>query len=63
MEISKYKLEYEEDVLAASREDSNWDMFTTDDAIGAYRKSLKDGVTYVCYENNELCGSVRALLD
>jgi len=63
MEISKYNLEHEDDVLAAISKDPNWDMFTNDAAIDIYRKSLKNGITYVCYNNNEFCGYVRALLD
>lgn len=63
MEISKYKPEHEDDVLAAISKDPDWDMFTNDDAIDIYRKSLKNGITYVCYSDDEFCGYVRALLD
>jgi len=63
MEISEYKLEHEDDILAAIKNDPEWDIFTNKDAIGNYRNSLKDSVTYVCHDNYELCGYVRALLD
>ncbi len=63
MEISKYKPEHEHDVVAAISKDPDWDMFTNDDTIDIYRESLKNGVTYVCYRNNEFCGYVRAILD
>ena len=63
MEISKYKPEHEETVLAAIREDPGWDSFTNDDAIGSYKRSLKDSVTYVCQDSNEFCGYVRAFVD
>jgi len=63
MKISKYNPEHEDDILSAISEDPNWDMFTNDINIDNYRKSLKNGVTYVCYHNNEFCGYVRALLD
>lgn len=63
MEISKYKPEYEDEILTAIKKDPDWDLFTNDDAIGIYRDSLKNSVTYVCHEKNELCGYVRALLD
>ena len=63
MKISKYNPEHENDILSAISEDPNWDMFTNDVTIDIYRKSLKNGVTYVCYNNNEFCGYVRALLD
>jgi ribosomal protein S18 acetylase RimI-like enzyme len=63
MEILKYKPEHEEAVLLAIKNDPNWDMFTNDDAIDTYRNSLKKSVTYVCHDNSEFCGYVRALLD
>ncbi len=63
MKISKYNPEHEVDVLSAISEDQDWDMFTNDVSIDIYRKSLKNGVTYVCYNNNEFCGYVRAILD
>ena len=63
MEISKYKPEYEDEILTAIKKDSDWDLFTNDDTIGIYRDSLKKSITYVCHEENEFCGYVRALLD
>ena len=63
MEISKYKPEYEDAVLKAIKKDPNWEMFTNNDAIDNYRNSLKSSITYVCHNNSELCGYVRALLD
>jgi ribosomal protein S18 acetylase RimI-like enzyme len=63
MEISRYKPEHEEDLLSAIKKDPIWQLFTDDDAIGKYRNSLKDSITYVCHDNNEFCGYVRALLD
>ena len=63
MEISKYKPEHEEAILAAIKKDPGWDMFTNDGAIDGYKRSLKDSVTYVCNDSNEFCGYVRAVLD
>ena len=63
MEISKYKAEHEDDVLTAIGNDPDWEMFTTDNAIENYKKSLKNSITFVCYHNNEFCGYVRAILD
>ena len=63
MNITKYRPEHEEAVLSAIKNDPNWEMFTNDDAIETYKNSLKKGVTYVCYDNSEFCGYVRALLD
>ncbi len=63
MEVSIYNPKHEVDVLEAISKDPNWDMFTNDDSIDIYRKSLRKSVTYVCYTNNEFCGYIRALLD
>lgn len=63
MKISKYNPEHENDILSAMSEDPDWDMLCNDATIDLYRKSLKNGVTYVCYNSNEFCGYVRAVLD
>jgi len=63
MKISKYNPEHEADIVSAIREDPDWDMFSNDATIEFYRKSLKSSITYVCYNNSEFCGYVRAILD
>ena len=63
MKISKYNPEHADDIFAAIREDTDWDMFSNDAAIDSYRKSLKNSVTYVCYNGNEFCGYLRAIPD
>jgi ribosomal protein S18 acetylase RimI-like enzyme len=63
MEILKYKPEHEEAVLSAIKNDPNWSMLTNDDVVDAYKDSLRKGVTYVCLDNGEFCGYVRALDD
>ena len=63
MEISEYGPEHEDDVLAAIKKDPDWDIFTNDDAVSLYRNSLRNSVTYVCSDNSEFCGYVRAFLD
>lgn len=63
MEILKYKPVHEKAVLDALKKDPDWDMFINDGAIGLYKKSLKESITYVSYSNSEFCGFVRAFLD
>ena len=63
MKILRYKREHEDALISAIREDSNWNMFTNEIAIDKYRKSLRESVTYVCYENGAFGGYLRALLD
>jgi ribosomal protein S18 acetylase RimI-like enzyme len=63
MEITKYNSEHEESLLAAITKDVNWDMFTNDEAIDAYKEALNNSVTYVCHNNQNFCGYLRAILD
>jgi GNAT superfamily N-acetyltransferase len=63
MEISKYTKRHENDVLATMRTDPDWVEFTSTENIEAYKDSLLNTVTYVCYSNNEFCGFVRAIFD
>ena len=63
MDIFRYKHEHESDVLAAIKEDPNWDMFTNDAAIDEYRERLRKSITYVCYEEKIFSGYLRAILD
>ena len=63
MEISNYRLEHEDAVLSAIKEDADWDIFTNDSAIGLYKKALRESATYVCHKNGEFCGYIRALID
>ena len=63
MNISKYNSMHKIDVLSAISDDPDWDIFSNDAAIDLYRNSLQHSVTYVCHENDEFCGFVRAMLD
>ena len=63
MEIFRYKPEHEDAVISAIKEDPSWDIFANEKAIDNYKKSLGESITYVCYENGELGGYLRALLD
>ena len=63
MKISKYNSGYEDVVLSAISEDPDWAIFSNEAAIDYYRKALANGITYVCLNNDEFCGYVRAILD
>ena len=63
MEISRYKPEHEDALISAIKEDPNWDIFTNEKAIDTYKKRLRESITYICYENGEFGGYLRALLD
>ena len=63
MEIAKYRIENEDDVLSAIGKDPDWTFLTNHDKRDDYKKSLMNGVSYVCYSGNEFCGYVRAIQD
>ena len=63
MKIFRYVQECEEAVLSAIREDPDWNIYTNDDAVENYTKRLSASITYVCYDNEDFCGYLRALLD
>jgi GNAT superfamily N-acetyltransferase len=63
MQIVKYNPGHEEAVMAALEKEPGWSIFTGDGAADRYKASLRRGVTYVCMNNNDFCGYVRALLD
>ncbi|MGD8909752.1 MAG: GNAT family N-acetyltransferase [Chromatiales bacterium] len=63
MNISRYKPEHEHNVLTAIDRDPDWDLFAKTGTIDSYKNLLMNSVTYVCYDGNEFCGYVRALLD
>ena len=63
MEILKYSLEHEDEIFKAIGKDPNWGLFTNPDNKGIYRASLKNSISYVCYNNKEFCGYIRAILD
>jgi GNAT superfamily N-acetyltransferase len=63
MVISRYTPDDEKAVISAIGKDPEWKIFTAKDAIDNYRKSLEASVTYVCYEQEEFCGYLRAIRD
>ncbi|MCG8338561.1 MAG: GNAT family N-acetyltransferase [Proteobacteria bacterium] len=63
MKISRYTIEHEADVLTAIGEDPNWEFLISSDKKDFYKTCLLEGVSYVCYSNNEFCGYIRAILD
>jgi GNAT superfamily N-acetyltransferase len=63
MEILKYLPEHEDDVLTAISKEPGWELFKKQKNKNAYKSTLKNSITYVCYNDKEFCGYVRAILD
>jgi len=63
MNILRCRSEHVEDILAAIRQEPDWEIFTSEAAIDRYRSRLNESVTYVCYDDQAFCGYVRAILD
>lgn len=63
MKIVRYKREYEAAVIAAIKEDPDWDIFTSEEATDGYKKRLCESITYVCFDGDMFSGYLRAILD
>ena len=63
MNITRYTPRDEEKIFSAIGRDPNWTEFTKLDAKDAYKKALRLSITYICLEQDMLCGYVRAILD
>ena len=63
MRILKYNRQHEEALLSAISQDSDWDMFTNSQAITHYKRRLLESISYVCVEDGNFYGFVRALQD
>jgi GNAT superfamily N-acetyltransferase len=63
MKISEYKPENEDDLLSAISKEPDWSEFTNENAIDTYKESLKNSITFVCYNDSVFTGYVRAILD
>jgi ribosomal protein S18 acetylase RimI-like enzyme len=63
MHILRYQRVHEDAVITAIKSDPDWDMFSNEQSIDNYKKSLLNSITYVCYQDDMFCGYLRALLD
>ncbi len=63
MKISEYKPENEDDLLSAISKEPDWSEFTNENAFDTYKESLKNSITFVCYNDSVFTGYVRAILD
>jgi putative acetyltransferase len=63
MEITRYRPEHRDALIAAIGADPAWAMFTNAGAVDRYAQRLRDSVTYVCHDRGRFCGYLRALLD
>ena len=63
MKISRYQPDDENSVLEAIKLDSNWDILTNDKVINSYKNSLRTSITYVCHNEREFTGYIRAIQD
>ncbi len=61
--IQKYEKELEAELLVLLRAEPDWNSFTNEGAVDAFKKSLLDSETYICQCQGKICGYLRALVD
>lgn len=62
-EIIRYDQTHESGLIALLKAEPDWNSFTGDDRIDAFRKALVEGETYVCESQGRICGYLRAMVD
>ena len=64
MQIRKYRKEDEDKVMKIIElEGEDWKDYSAPENQEKYRKALANSITYVAYENEELCGYSRSIND
>ena len=65
MEIRKYKKEEDEDnvMKIIELEGEEWKDYSAPEVQWKYRKALENSITYVAYEDEEICGYSRSFND
>ena len=64
MQVRKYKKEDEDNVMKIIElEGEEWKDYSAPKVADKYRKALTNSITYVAYENEELCGYSRSIID
>lgn len=65
MEIRRYQKDLDEDGLMdmIRAEGEDWACYWEDEANEKYRLSLENSITYVAYEDGEICGYSRSIVD
>lgn len=61
--IFRYGKNHESELIALMKAEPDWNSFTGDDRIDAFRKALLEGETYVCESQGRICGYLRAVVD
>jgi ribosomal protein S18 acetylase RimI-like enzyme len=63
MAILRYKPEHQDALISSIGEDPDWKAFVSQRSVDKYKKSLRESLTYVCYEKGVFVGYLRALHD
>ncbi|HOJ35991.1 MAG TPA: GNAT family N-acetyltransferase [Clostridiales bacterium] len=65
MKIRRYIKQYdEENVMEMLKEEGDeWRCYHADEVSAKYKAALQNSITYVAYENDEICGYSRSLDD
>ncbi|PKM63563.1 MAG: GNAT family N-acetyltransferase [Firmicutes bacterium HGW-Firmicutes-20] len=64
MEIKKYTFEYDDQVMDLIKDEGEeWLCYWADENQTKYRHALRNSITYIALEEEEVCGFIRALDD
>jgi ribosomal protein S18 acetylase RimI-like enzyme len=63
MAILRYQPEHEAALISSIENDPDWRAFVSQGTVDKYKKSLRESITYVCYEEGAFVGYLRALHD
>ncbi|MFY0665088.1 MAG: GNAT family N-acetyltransferase [Natronospirillum sp.] len=61
--IFRYDKNHESELLALLIMEPDWNSFTNEGSIGAFKEALSSSETYVCVINGKVCGYLRAIVD
>ena len=61
--ITKYNRADEARLISLLKNESDWALFTNDQALERFKNALLDSITLICNVNSEPCGYVRAIDD
>ena len=61
--IIGYDKTYESELIALLKKEPDWNSFTCEGTIDVFKSALLSSQTYICKNQSEVCGYLRALVD
>ena len=61
--ILKYQKEHELELIALLEKEPDWSSFVSAQAVDTFKEALLDSETFLCEDEDNICGYLRALVD